>query len=109
MEDLKTKEQIMQAVARGWRGEKNSQKTMDSDLAPAIAEEILLIWPQRTAMKDLEKEIAALINKVSREQDSDTPDFILAEYLMACLSAFEVGVNRRDGWYGLHLDPKKRK
>ena len=33
-------EQILGAVARGWCSEKNSHKTMDSDLATAIASEI---------------------------------------------------------------------
>ncbi|KKM60031.1 hypothetical protein LCGC14_1546020 [marine sediment metagenome] len=54
-------------------------------------------------MDDLAEDIRALINSHSREADSDTPDFILAEYLLASLCAFEVGVNRRDGFYGLHL------
>lgn len=40
---LTTKEQIMQAVARGWCHEKNSAKTMDSDLAMAITEEVLAL------------------------------------------------------------------
>lgn len=54
---------------------------------------------------DLEKDITALINKCSREQDSNTPDFILAEYLMACLSAFEVASNRREVWYKVEHQP----
>jgi len=33
-------EQIVGAVARGWCSEKNSEKTMDPDLAMAITEEI---------------------------------------------------------------------
>lgn len=37
-----TKEEIMQAVARGWCSEKNSSKTMDTDLAMAITAEIEL-------------------------------------------------------------------
>lgn len=37
-----TKEQIMQAVARGWCSEKNSSKTMDVDLAMAITDEVIL-------------------------------------------------------------------
>lgn len=57
----------------------------------------------------LQEQISTLLNEASREQDSDTPDFILAEYLMACLCAFEMGVNRRDGWYGLNLNPESRK
>lgn len=56
-------------------------------------------------MDTLEKEIECLINKCSREQDSNTPDFILAEYLMACLSAFEVASNRREVWYKVEHKP----
>lgn len=41
------KEQIMQAVARGWCHDKNAKKTMDSDLAIAITEEVLAIKQDR--------------------------------------------------------------
>ena len=37
----------------------------------------------------LRDRIANEINRVSRENKSNTPDFILAEYLTDCLSAFE--------------------
>ena len=56
-------------------------------------------------MANLETEITCLINKCSREEDSNTPDFILAEYLMACLSAFEVASNRREVWYKVEHKP----
>ena len=36
-------EEIIGAIARGWCSEKNSSKTMDSDLAMAIADEIKAI------------------------------------------------------------------
>ena len=35
-----TKEQVLQAVARGWCHEQNAYKTMDADLACAIADEV---------------------------------------------------------------------
>ncbi len=41
MSDKEHKESIMQAVARGWCSDENSSKTMDTDLAMAITEEIL--------------------------------------------------------------------
>ena len=50
--------------------------------------------------KDFKKELEHLINKHSLENDSDTPDFILAEYLNDCLIAFNKAVNRREEWYG---------
>jgi len=49
---------------------------------------------------DLRKEIEAAVNRCSAEQGSDTPDFILAGYLMGCLAAFDAAVRDRDGWYG---------
>ena len=47
-------------------------------------------------MKSLKNEIGILINKASRENESDTPDFILAEFLYKCLLAFESAVISRD-------------
>jgi hypothetical protein len=34
------REQLLGAIARGWCSEKNSHKTMDSDLALAISDEV---------------------------------------------------------------------
>jgi len=51
----------------------------------------------------LSNEIRAAINGCSRENESNTPDFILAEYLMACLVAFESASMRREEWFGQHL------
>ncbi len=53
---------------------------------------------------NLEKELEGLINSESRENDSNTPDFILAEYMMKCLDAFELASNRREVWFGVELD-----
>lgn len=49
---------------------------------------------------DLEEELRALLNKHGRENHSNTPDFILAEYMMFCLNSFEAAVQRRSEWYG---------
>ncbi len=50
---------------------------------------------------ELEQKLTALLNTESREQDSNTPDYILAEYMMACLDAFELASNKREAWYGV--------
>lgn len=50
-------------------------------------------------MNTLVEELSVLLNKHSRENDSDTPDFILAEFLMSCLAAFDAAVSRRTAWY----------
>lgn len=53
-------------------------------------------------MKTFRKELEILINKESMESGSDTPDFILAEFLNECLEAFDKAVNKRDKLNGLH-------
>jgi hypothetical protein len=47
----------------------------------------------------LRRDLAEVLNRHSREAGSNTPDFILARYLIGCLEAFERAVNARDGWY----------
>jgi hypothetical protein len=61
--------------------------------------------------EEFKKELQSLINKHSIENDSDTPDYILAEYLMGCLDSFNNTTKRRDTWYGFKpwLREKKRK
>lgn len=44
------------------------------------------------------RELAAVINRVSRENASNTPDFILAHYLADCLKAFERVIRARKTW-----------
>jgi hypothetical protein len=41
-----------------------------------------------------------LLNEYSMENGSDTPDFILAEYLIKCLENFDHIVSWRERWYG---------
>lgn len=51
-------------------------------------------------MSHLEEDIAAILNRYSAENASNTPDFILATYLLDCLAAFNRAVNKREKWYG---------
>ena len=48
----------------------------------------------------LEQEIRAILNKHSRENKSNTPDHILAWFLMDCLRAWEYATNWREEYYG---------
>lgn len=47
-----------------------------------------------------QKELEHLINRYSQENVSNTPDFILAAYMGACLSAFDSAVMERERWHG---------
>ena len=52
-----------------------------------------------------EAELRLIINRYSRENVSNTPDYLLAEYLLACLEAFEAAVQAREKWYGREMAP----
>lgn len=49
-------------------------------------------------------ELKALINKYSKENGSDTPDFVLTNYLLGCLEAFDSAVKVRESWLGLQKE-----
>jgi hypothetical protein len=49
---------------------------------------------------DLRKDIETAINRHCGENASNTPDFMLADYLMLCLEAFDKTVSAREKWYG---------
>jgi hypothetical protein len=46
------------------------------------------------------QELENLINRYSKENGSNTPDFILANFLERCLIAFDLTVLEREAWYG---------
>ena len=46
------------------------------------------------------RDLTALLNQYSQENGSDTPDFVLAEYLQDCLTNFDKATIARDEWYG---------
>jgi hypothetical protein len=43
-----------------------------------------------------QQELSSLLNRYSKENASDTPDFVLAEYLVHCLKAFDYAVRYRE-------------
>ena len=50
-------------------------------------------------MIEFRMELENLINNHSLEKNSDTPDFILAEYLTDCLETFDKIIKKREKWY----------
>jgi hypothetical protein len=46
-----------------------------------------------------ERKLASLLNSESMEVGSDTPDFILADFLSSCLKAFDKATNSRISWF----------
>ena len=46
------------------------------------------------------QDLQQLLNRYALEKGSDTPDFLLAEYLVHCLMLFDTTVAAREQWYG---------
>lgn len=55
-------------------------------------------------MEGFRKALTDLINRYSLESLSDTPDFILADYLIDCLNTYGASVSKRESWYGRNPD-----
>jgi hypothetical protein len=86
-------------------GKKIKEKEMKSqrNIGTVIAKPCKEIKPSKEDYKEFTKELAGLINKHSLENGSNTPDFILAEYLTECLKSFNKTSRRREKWYGKNL------
>lgn len=50
--------------------------------------------------QSFQEALRELINRHSMENGSDTPDYMLAEYLCDCLATYETIIVKRERWYG---------
>jgi hypothetical protein len=57
------------------------------------------------AISDFRDKLECLINCENMERGSDTPDFVLADYLSDCLVAFDRAVSARGRWYNEYTAP----
>lgn len=58
---------------------------------------------ENTRPTEFERELSSLLNKHSLENESDTPDFILASYLNKCLEVYNATIKARDKWFGVDM------
>ena len=57
----------------------------------------------------LARDLAAVLNTHCAENASNTPDFILAQYLLGCLAAYNTAVQQRTTWCGRCDTPAGRR
>lgn len=50
--------------------------------------------------QEFRQELTSLLNRYSKESDSNTPDYILAEYLIDCLNHYNSAIIKREHWFG---------
>lgn len=43
-------------------------------------------------------DLETLLNEHARESESNTPDFVLAQFLKGCLDSFDTGIRDREVW-----------
>ena len=58
-------------------------------------------------IENFKRDLAKLINIYSLEAVSNTPDFIIAEYLTNTLLEFDKLMRSRDNWYGYSQRPRR--
>ncbi len=66
---------------------------------PELMEEYANLHIADDSKIGLDREMASVLNKYSQENASDTPDFILADYLLQCLAAYNKATQQRTQWY----------
>lgn len=71
----------------------------------SVQEELPVTSSSRMEDIGFRQEIQMAINKYSKENGSNTPDFILARYLTDCLTAFDKATASRSSFYGHHSSP----
>lgn len=71
----------------------------ERDLAIAQRDAAMSLLAAQTE-RNMRQELRQLLNRYCAENGSDTPDFILADYLMDALAAFDKAVRDRERWYG---------
>lgn len=62
-----------------------------------VFDELYEIVPKET---QFHRDLSSLLNRYSRENNSNTPDYILSNYLIGCLNVFERTINSREEYYG---------
>lgn len=67
---------------------------------------IMITVEKRQDYQEIVRDIAHVVNKYSLEQESQTPDYILAEYMLKSLSDLNRLMRDRDYWYYGSVDPK---
>lgn len=97
---------LMAALAK-LTTESQTDKTPDEVLTQCteLANEIYkdagpLPIPMTSVRPGFKKELEILINRYSKEADSHTPDYILAEYMNNSMNNFHRATKLRDNWYG---------
>jgi hypothetical protein len=88
-------------------GALREHKAVLAELDQALAQEPKRLTDEQIKTEQIgiepnfETALSNLLNCYSMENVSNTPDFILAEFMMRCLMTFNTATKRRDDWFGI--------
>lgn len=96
---------ILREDVNGSSMEPDKMLQLVEKVADKIYENVPPVPEGEVEEKDFQKELSALINRHSQENESNTPDFLLAKFMHESLLAANTLVNRREDWYGVKHAP----
>lgn len=53
---------------------------------------------------NFEQELCALLNRYGKDTETETPDYILAQFLTACIKGLAVTNAERDAWFNDRME-----
>lgn len=80
-------------------GEVESYVTLEEVQSYITSQGACLTEATKGRTSKFRRDLAELLNANSMEAGSDTPDFVLAEFMADCLTAFDMATQARDVWY----------
>jgi hypothetical protein len=93
-------EEIIKIIKRelGWKPEWDTTEEPETKV-PEITHDTRDVSVETGTYFQIRSELASIINRYSLENNSDTPDFILSEFLWSCLQAFNRAMLQRKIWH----------
>lgn len=74
---------------------------------PTCQHSTMEMFRQVPGPSNFKRDLEELVNRHSMENTSNTPDYVLAQYLSESLRAFDRAVMARDLWYGGRRRPSE--
>jgi hypothetical protein len=85
------------------RTRKPTVAELESILAQPDPPPVTITAAGEVVAQGLREAIMVALSHVNAENGSNTPDYILADYLVSCLAAFDRAVLARERWYGYSM------
>lgn len=100
MDDVRVRQVIDQLRSGATLSRQLGTPAADAQLLDDLALQLAQAIEPKTPGTPFAKDLESLLNMHCQENLSHTPDFILAQFLVTVLAAWNVAVTQRETWYG---------